>query len=130
MFVLSALKCSMIKAVCTTEKDDTKVTLLFANKTEDDILLRKELDEYARKFPHKFKVWYILDTPPVGWQYGSGRIDKNVIQERLPSPNGEDSKVLVCGPPGMQNAMINTLVELGFHRPGAVAHATDEIFVF
>jgi hypothetical protein len=30
----------------------------------------------------------------------------------------------------MQQAMINTLVELGFRRPGAVSHATDEVFVF
>ncbi|GAB1206117.1 hypothetical protein APSETT445_004798 [Aspergillus pseudonomiae] len=117
-------------AVCTTEKDNTKISLLFANKTEDDILLRKELDEYAQKFPHKFKVWYIVDTPPPVWQYGTGRIDENLIKKRLPSPNGEDSKILLCGPPGMQKAMVNTLVGLGFRRPSAVAHVTDEIFVF
>ncbi|KAE8407338.1 hypothetical protein BDV37DRAFT_279871 [Aspergillus pseudonomiae] len=121
---------SIIKAVCTTEKDNTKISLLFANKTEDDILLRKELDEYAQKFPHKFKVWYIVDTPPPAWQYGTGRIDENLIKKRLPSPNGEDSKILLCGPPGMQKAMVNTLVGLGFRRPSAVAHVTDEIFVF
>ncbi|GAB1195622.1 hypothetical protein APSETT444_004884 [Aspergillus pseudonomiae] len=96
----------------------------------DDILLRKELDEYAQKFPHKFKVWYIVDTPPPVWQYGTGRIDENLIKKRLPSPNGEDSKILLCGPPGMQKAMVNTLVGLGFRRPSAVAHVTDEIFVF
>lgn len=113
-----------------TEKDNTKISLLFANKTEDDILLRKELDEYARKYSDKFKVWYILNSPPAGWQYTSGKIEKNLIQERLPAPNGEDSKILLCGPPGMQKAMTNTLVELGFRRPSAVAHVTDEIFVF
>lgn len=127
---LSTLQYSIIKAVCTTEKDNTKIRLLFANKTEDDILLRKELDEYARKFPHKFKVWYILDSPPPRWQFGSGRIDKNLLQQRLPGPNGDESKILVCGPPGMQKAMINTLVELGFRRPGAIAHVRDQIFVF
>ncbi|KAE8360857.1 hypothetical protein BDV27DRAFT_167402 [Aspergillus caelatus] len=121
---------SIIKAVCTTEKDNTKISLLFANKTEADILLRKELDEYAQKFPHKFKVWYIVDTPPPGWKYGSGRINEGLIKERLPRPNGEDSKILLCGPPGMQKAMVNTLVGLGFRRPSAVANVTDEIFVF
>lgn len=130
MYMLTALKRSMIKAVCTTEKDNTKISLLFANKTEDDILLRRELDEYARIYPQKFKVWYVLNHPPPGWQYGSGRIDKDLIREQLPGPKGDDSKILLCGPPGMQKAMTDSLVELGFRRPGAVSHVTDEIFVF
>ena len=29
--------------------DKTEVTLVFANKSEDDILLKKELDDMARK---------------------------------------------------------------------------------
>ncbi|KAJ5168032.1 uncharacterized protein N7482_003626 [Penicillium canariense] len=121
---------SIIKAVCTNEKDNTKLSVLFANRTEKDILLREELDDYARTFPHKFKIWYVLDSPPDGWQYGSGHINKQLIQERLPAQNGEESKILLCGPPGMQKAITNTLVELGFHRPTAVAHVTDEVFVF
>lgn len=41
--------------VVRNPEDKTEVTLVFANKTEDDILLRKELDAMARK--HKnFKV--------------------------------------------------------------------------
>jgi len=36
--------------------------LLYANKTEQDILLRKELDELAEKNNHKFKLYYAL-----GW---------------------------------------------------------------
>ena len=75
-------------------------------------------------------MWYVLDTPPPGWQYGTGRIDKTLIEEKLPSPNGRNSKILVCGPPGLQKATTNALVELGFRRPGAVANVTDEIFVF
>lgn len=44
------------------ESDSTKLALLFANQTEDDILLRKELDELAGQHPDRFKVWYTLDN--------------------------------------------------------------------
>ena len=43
-------------------EDKTEVTLVFANVSEDDILLKKELDDMARK--HKnFKVWWHPHIP-------------------------------------------------------------------
>jgi cytochrome-b5 reductase len=121
---------SIIKAICTNDKDNTKVTLLYGNKTENDILLRKELDEYAKKCPHKFRLWYVLNSPPEGWKYGTGYITKTMAKELLPAPNGDESKILLCGPPGLQSAMTNSLVDLGFRRPGPIARTTDEIFMF
>ena len=37
----------LIVAICKDPADKTDLTLLYANKTEEDILLRKELDELA-----------------------------------------------------------------------------------
>jgi cytochrome-b5 reductase len=37
---------------------------------------------------------------------------------------------MLCGPPGMINAMKNNLDALGFTKPGAIAKATDQIFLF
>ncbi|KAJ5122569.1 hypothetical protein N7448_003703 [Penicillium atrosanguineum] len=121
---------SIIKAVCMNDKDDTKISLLYANKTEEDILLREELDRYAKEHPDKFKVWYVLGSAPEGWEYGTGHIDKEMAKNQLPAPNGDESKILLCGPPGLQTAMTDSLVELGFHRPSAIARITDEIFIF
>ena len=41
--------------VVRNPEDKTEVTLVFANKSEDDILLKKELDDMARKH-RNFKV--------------------------------------------------------------------------
>ncbi len=38
--------------VVRNPEDKTEVTLVFANKSEDDILLKKELDDMARKHKH------------------------------------------------------------------------------
>lgn len=48
------------------DKDSTKLALLFANQSEDDILLRKELDELAEQHSDRFKVWYTLDRASDG----------------------------------------------------------------
>jgi cytochrome-b5 reductase len=43
-----------------------QISLIYANVTEDDILLRSELDFKARIGGDKFKVFYTLDKPPEG----------------------------------------------------------------
>lgn len=44
----------LIRAICADETDWTKMSLLYANHTEGDILLRKELDDFAMRFARKF----------------------------------------------------------------------------
>jgi cytochrome-b5 reductase len=119
----------LIRAICEDPKDTTQVSLLYANQTEADILLREELDGWARKFPQRFKVWYVLDKPSQDWQYGKGFITKELIKERFPAAS-LDSNVHLCGPPGMIKAMTKNLVELGFDAPGTLSKATDQIFLF
>ncbi|KAK3299862.1 uncharacterized protein B0H64DRAFT_351229 [Chaetomium fimeti] len=119
----------VVRAICEDEGDETKVSLVYANKGEGDILLRRELEELAGRFPEKLRVWYMLDVAPEGWGYGVGHITREVVRERMPLP-GVGSKVMVCGPPGMVNAAKGMLGEVGFRVPGAVARMDDDIFVF
>ncbi|OIW32476.1 putative cytochrome b5 reductase [Coniochaeta ligniaria NRRL 30616] len=119
----------VIRAICENERDTTEVSLIYANRTEDDILLRQELDTFAKRYPKNFKVYYMLDHPPADWAFGSGFVTQDIMAERLPAP-GVDSKIMVCGPPGMVNASKKALVNLGFKQPGASAKASDEIFCF
>ncbi|EAQ93767.1 hypothetical protein CHGG_02002 [Chaetomium globosum CBS 148.51] len=119
----------VVRAICEDEGDGTRVSLVYANKGEGDILLRGELEALAERFPEKLRVWYLLDVAPEGWGYGVGHITKEVVQERMPQP-GEGSKVMVCGPPGMVNAAKGMLGEMGFKVPGKVARMEDDVFVF
>lgn len=93
--------------------DKTKIALLFANQTEKDILLRKELEELAAKYPEQFKVWYTLDRPEEGWKYGSGFVNKDMIKNHLYPPT-DDHLVLLCGPPPMVNFILTQLDELEY----------------
>lgn len=51
----------MIDEVLDNSDDQTKVILLYANVSVDDILLKKELDKMAQKNPHRLKVYYTVD---------------------------------------------------------------------
>lgn len=90
----------LIRHITKDPKDDTKCYLIFANQTEDDILLRAELEEVAESHPDQFKLWYTLDRPPKDWKYSTGFITEDMMKEHLPSPK-DDVLILMCGPPPM-----------------------------
>lgn len=119
----------LIRAICENDTDTTEVSLIYANRSESDILLRAELERFARLYPKNFKLWYMLDSAPDGWHYGTGYVDRAVLTEQLPAPS-RDTKVMLCGPPGMVNASKRNLVAMGFSKPGVVAKMTDQIFCF
>lgn len=77
--------------------------MIFANVSEDDILLREKIDELQEEYPEQLRVFYVLDKPPEwGWKGGRGFISKAMLREFMPEPLlGHLAKVLVCGPPGM-----------------------------
>lgn len=53
------------------KQDETSIRLVFANQTEEDILLRPELDAFA--LDPRFEVHYVLSRPksPKEWVCGS-----------------------------------------------------------
>ncbi|KAI1306815.1 hypothetical protein F5Y03DRAFT_353092 [Xylaria venustula] len=119
----------LIRAICEDQQDTTKISLIYANRTEADILLRNELEAFARKYPDNLKLYYILDSPSPDWKGGIGYVTKDILAERFPSAD-TDSKAMICGPPGMVNAAKKALVELGFEKPGAMSKMSDQIFCF
>ncbi|EGV99007.1 NADH-cytochrome b5 reductase 2 [Cricetulus griseus] len=106
----------LIRHITKNSNDGTRMSLLFANQTEEDILLRKELEEVTTTHRHQFNLWYTLDWPPDGWKYSSGFVTADMIKEHLPAP-GEDTLILLCGPPPMiQEAVRPSLEQLGYTK--------------
>lgn len=109
----------VIHAVLRDAKDThTTMSLLYANQTEDDILVREELETIAKEYPTRFRVHYTLDRAPSKWAYSTGFISKEMIESHLhlplPSKDGT-TQILMCGPPPMiKFACIPSLEALGF----------------
>ncbi|KAJ5742766.1 uncharacterized protein N7511_011167 [Penicillium nucicola] len=119
----------LIRAICEDDRDTTEISLIYANRSEEDILLRRELETFARAYPKNFQLWYMLDSPSENWAYGKGYVTPEVMAARLPSA-APDTKIMLCGPPGMVNASKKSLVAAGFEAPGAVSKMSDQIFSF
>jgi cytochrome-b5 reductase len=91
----------VIEEILKNPDDITKVSLLYANVSPDDILLKQKLDSLAATHPN-LKVFYTVDKPSNDWRGGTGFISKDMALKGLPAP-GDDTLVLVCGPPGLMN---------------------------
>ena len=104
-------------------EDKTQISLIFACREENDLLMRSTLDQWAKVFPDKFKVHYILsDGWPADWKYSTGFVDKALFEKVL-YPAGDDVRNLMCGPPIMLDRGVTpNLIALG--------HKKDKVFAF
>lgn len=101
----------MIKAIVNDPKDQTKITLLYANKTEQDILLKKEMKGLQTKKPF---IWRnTLEQVPAGWTDYQGFITKDMLKTLFPNPNPE-ALICLCGPQPMNKMVLDTLMSMGY----------------
>lgn len=86
----------IIRAALKNPLDKTRLSLIYANVGETDILLKKELDSLADRHAARFDVFYVLNNPPEKWNGGTGFVTTEMIKEKLPAP-ATDSRILLCG---------------------------------
>lgn len=116
--------------------DDTKITLIYGNQKEEDILMRKELDEMAAEMKGQLTIHYILDQAPkdASWVSKVGYADKELLQKaglKPTSPDENDVQVLLCGPQGMVSGMKRLLTsDFSFPRVKPLTKMEDKVFVF
>ncbi len=80
--------------------DRTLVRAIDANKREEDILLREDLDQFEREGGGQVKVMHVLSHAGEGWEGERGEVDAEILKRGL-FPPGEGSVVFLCGPPGL-----------------------------
>jgi cytochrome-b5 reductase len=90
------------------------VSLIFANKTIEDIILKDEFDRYAQE-SENFKRFYVVDQAPTGWTMGQGHITREIMKAHLPAPS-DQTIIFLCGPPVMELNLREQLTELGYGK--------------
>lgn len=91
----------MLEGILENPSDTTKVTLVFANNTRKDIIMKGKLDGLQKQHHERFKVYYIVAKSGWGmlWKGATGHLDKAMLETWLPKP-GAGTLAMVCGPPG------------------------------
>ncbi|NLI15084.1 MAG: cytochrome-b5 reductase [candidate division Zixibacteria bacterium] len=95
-------------------RHNVQLSLIYANKSENDIILREELEKYAVDFPN-FRMLLALDQPPINWSGHSGFIDSELLALYLPLPDTE-SVIFLSGPPMMEFKIREALLKLGHDK--------------
>ena len=96
--------------------DGTEHSLIFGNRTVDDILLKDELISLGENYKEKFKLFLTVDVKPeanVNWKYGVGFVTQDMLKKNMPAPSDE-TIILYCGPPPFKEMMKKHLAELGY----------------
>lgn len=102
---------SMLRNMAGTG-DDRPVTLLWGNKEKRDMFLFDELTDLQEKLP-ALRIHHILSGQE--WEGETGRITHSLL-EKLLTDRDRSSRVFLCGPPPMMDAVHAALRVLGFPR--------------
>jgi ferredoxin-NADP reductase len=94
---------------CTDVRLNTKVTLLYGNRTEADIVFRQELEQMRRQNSN-LKVVFTLSEPGGNWKGYAGNIDAEMVKKEIPEYS--ETVFYMCGPPAMVQAMEDLLKAL------------------
>ena len=98
---------------CTDKRLNTKITLLYGNRSESDIAFREEL-ETMQKQNENLKVVFILNEPSGGWKGATGVINAEMMKKEI--PEYKETVFYTCGPPAMVEAMEKLIENLGLPR--------------
>lgn len=118
----------VITRVITTPEDCTKLTLLYGNESENDILLKNELDEIAKKYTD-FTVHYTITNPTPSWNGDQGHVTRNMIKKYMPEPSSSN-RLFICGPPEMKRKLIEDTADLGWEKNTMKSDPSNQVFCF
>ena len=104
---------AMIKAVLLEEKAST-FNLIFGNRTENETIFKKELDQLQQENPTRLFIQYVYsrEEKPTAL---FGRIDKGIINYVVKNKfkNTIFDSTYLCGPEALIQTAKNTLIEDG-----------------
>lgn len=95
----------------TDEQLDIDVTLVYSNRSREEIAYRQELAAAADANPRVEVVHTLTREVPDGWDGRTSRIDETLLSDLL--DRHPDAVWYVCGTPGMVDEMNKTLQALG-----------------
>nr|XP_054922681.1 NADH-cytochrome b5 reductase 2-like [Dermacentor andersoni] len=115
----------LLRHVLADVTDKTKIMMIDVNRTEEDIIARRELDNYAKVRAERFSLCHVLSKPAPSEgaiTYVAGPLTPAIMAEHLPSPTAE-TIVLLCGPQKFLSDLCKPALN-------AIGHKTQRVLCF
>ena len=103
---------SMLRFMRDTD-DNRPVTLIWANRTQNDIFFREEIDSLPQDLPN-LRIHHVLSDEP-DWPGPTGFLTEPLLQKLL-TEGDRRARVFLCGPPPMMTSVAAALRRIGFPR--------------
>ena len=110
---------ALIARILGENEDKTQLRVIDANRTENDVLLKDQMDKFSTQHPEQFKVCHVLSHPSDNWKGVKGHVDEKIIKggNTFAPDGGRESVVFLCGPPAMiQKAALPVLKDWGYEE--------------
>ncbi|AKB32868.1 Flavodoxin reductases (ferredoxin-NADPH reductases) family 1 [Methanosarcina siciliae C2J] len=91
------------------KKLNTSITLLYSNRSENDIAFKEELENAQKQNPD-IKIIDTITRPGSDWKGVTGRINAEMIKKYI--PDYRERTFFTCGPSRMVDSMVSLLKEL------------------
>ncbi len=98
---------------CTDKRIDAKITLLYGNRSENDIVFREEFEAMEKQNPN-LKVVFTVNEASSGWKGAIGFISTELVKKEI--PDYKETVFYTCGPPAMVEAMEKLVEALGLPK--------------
>ena len=120
---------SMTEAILRREPK-SRVTLLFGNRSEDEIIFRTRLASLAAEFPNALELVLCLDEAPAGWQGITGQLGGGKVLELLGQGERGIPGATRSGAAGIPTAIGGAQPRSGEHRTGPMRqHEEDATYL-
>jgi ferredoxin-NADP reductase len=97
----------------TDKKLNSKITLFYGCRTENEIAFRREIEDMQRE-NENLKVIFIVNQASSQWRGAIGVITSDMIKEEMPDYN--ERTFYVCGPPPMVQAIQKLVESIGLQK--------------
>jgi len=95
---------------CTDKSLNNNIVLLYGCRSPSEIAFKNEFEE-MQKQNHNLKVVFTVNEPNSEWKSSVGNINVEMVKKEM--PDYKERTLYSCGPPGMVQAMMNLVKELG-----------------
>jgi cytochrome-b5 reductase len=99
----------LAQGILNDPSDKTKINLVYGVRNDSEILFKDTFATWQQQFPDRFQATFVVREPEAGSSYQRADIDAALLTKVAPrssSPDPQASKVFVCGPPGMETALM------------------------
>lgn len=103
---------SILKYVLLAHPEN-RVSFLFANRSQNQIIYKQQLEEWLEKYPDRLQITHVLSQPEAPWEGPSGRCTEVLVKNfvKTQAVENENFECYICGPTGFMDLVKEGLEE-------------------